>query len=72
MCVNFLIVLCMSNTLELLFLSRSLLHRFELSHTTVPKFSHETDETYFLYLVYWYLNFTDSLIKINYCNSYLL
>lgn len=36
----FQIVLCMSNTLELLFLSKSFLHGLELSHTAVPKFSH--------------------------------
>lgn len=46
---NFLLVLFMSNTLELWFLSRSLLHGFELSHTTVPKFSHEKDEKHTFY-----------------------
>lgn len=34
-CFNFLIVLFMSKTVELLFLSRPLLHGFELSHRTV-------------------------------------
>lgn len=37
----------MSNTLELLFLRRSLLYGFELSYATVVKFSHEKDEKQF-------------------------
>lgn len=41
---NFLIALFMNNTLELLFLKRSLLYGFELSYATVVKFSHEKDE----------------------------